>query len=122
MKPLTHIVRRSCWGLAAALALQAPLAQAELIAPEAVVAAQPGTQEQLDRAKVQQFLDSAALKDRLRAMGVDGLDASRRVDAMTHEEVHALAQRIDSLPAGGAFSDRDIILVLLVALLIVVAL
>src|SRR5687768_13287625 len=71
MKPFTHFVRRSCWGLAAALALQAPLAQAELIGPDAVMAAQPLTQEQLDRAKVQQFLDSAALKDRLRALGVD---------------------------------------------------
>ncbi|WP_332813157.1 PA2779 family protein [Ramlibacter sp.] len=121
-KPSTPLIRRSCQCLAAVIALQAPLAQAELIGPEAVMAAQPPTQEQLDRAKVQQFLDSAALKDRLRAMGVGGLDASHRVDAMTQQEVHALAQRIDSLPAGGAFSDRDIILVLLIALLIVVAL
>lgn len=122
MNPLTHIVRRSCWGLAAAVALQAPLAQAALIGPEAVVAAQPPSQEQLDRAKVRQFLEGAELKDRLRAMGVDGLNADSRVDAMTQAEVHALAQRIDSLPAGGAFSDREIILVLLIALLIVVAL
>ncbi|WBY00347.1 PA2779 family protein [Ramlibacter tataouinensis] len=122
MKPLTHFVRRSCWGLAAALALQAPLAQAEMIGAEAAMAAQPATQEQLERARVQQFLESAALQDRLRALGVDGLHAASRVDAMTQQEVHALAQRIDSLPAGGAFSDREIILILLIALLIVVAL
>ncbi len=71
---------------------------------------------------MQQFLEGAALKDRLRAMGVDGLNAGSRVDAMTQDEVHALAQRIDSLPAGGAFSDRDIILILLIALLVVVVL
>lgn len=122
MKRLTHFVRHSCWGLAAALALQMPLAQAELIGPEAAMPAQPATQEQLDRAKVQQFLESAALQDRLRALGVDGLHAASRVDAMTPQEVHALAQRIDSAPAGGAFSDREIILVLLVALLIAVVL
>ena len=122
MKPSMHSVRRSCQCLAAVVALQAPLAQAELIGPEAVMAMQAPAQEQLDRVKVQQFLDSAALKDRLRAMGVDGINASQRVDAMTEQEVHALAQRIDSLPAGGAFSDRDIILVLLIALLIVVVL
>ncbi|HEY0887586.1 MAG TPA: PA2779 family protein [Ramlibacter sp.] len=122
MKPLLPSVRRSCQCLAAVLALQLPLAQAELLGPEAVLALQPQSQEQADRAKVQQFLESADLKDRLRAMGVDGINASQRVDAMTQQEVHALAQRIDSLPAGGAFSDRDIILVLLIALLIVVAL
>ncbi|HYD75172.1 PA2779 family protein [Ramlibacter sp.] len=122
MKPLSPFVRRSCQCLAAVLALQLPLAQAELIGPEAVLAMQSPSQEQLDRAKVQQFIESADLKDRLRAMGVDGIAASQRVDAMTEQEVHALAQRIDSLPAGGAFSDRDIILVLLIALLIVVAL
>ena len=122
MKPSMHSVRRWCHCLAAVVALQAPLAQAELIGPEAVLAMQSPVQEQLDRAKVQQFLESAALKDRLRAMGVDGINASQRIDAMTEQEVHALAQRIDSLPAGGAFSDRDIILVLLIALLIVVVL
>ncbi len=122
MKPSTHFVRRSCLCLAAVVALQAPLAQAELIGPEAVMAMQSPTQEQVDRAKVQQFLESAALKDRLRTMGVEGINANQRVDAMTQQEVHALAQRIDTLPAGGAFSDRDIILVLLIALLVVVAL
>ena len=53
---------------------------------------------------------------------MDGLNASARVDAMSHEEVHALAERIDAMPAGGALSDRDIILILLVALLVVVVL
>ncbi len=40
MKPLSPFVRRSCQGLAAAIALQVPLAQAELIGPEAVLATQ----------------------------------------------------------------------------------
>ena len=53
---------------------------------------------------------------------MDGLNATARVDAMTHEEVHALAQRIDAMPAGGALSDRDIIFILLISLLLVVVL
>ena len=35
---------------------------------------------------------------------------------------HALAQRIDTLPAGGNLSNTDLILVLLIAILVVVAL
>jgi hypothetical protein len=129
MMPLSRFARRSSWLLVAVLGLQLPVAHAEMLGPEAVqqeqaanqAAPQP-SQAELDRAKVKQFLETNDLKNRLAALGVDGLNASRRVDAMTHEEVHALAQRIDSLPAGGALSDRDIILVLLVTLLLVVLL
>lgn len=122
MKKLTHRTRHACWGLAAALALQASMAQAELLGPEAVLESSASTQAERDRTKVKQFLESNKLLDRLRTLGVDGLNASARVDAMTHEEVHALAERIDAMPAGGALSDRDIILILLVALLVVVVL
>ena len=121
MKKLSHRTRLACCGLAAALALQANLVQAEMIGPEAVLES-ASTQAERDRAKVKQFLESNKLQDRLRTLGVDGLNASARVDAMTHEEVHALAERIDAMPAGGALSDRDLIVILLVALLLVVVL
>ena len=108
----------------AALLLQAPALHADMLGPEAArageMAAQSPTQEQLDRAKVRHFLESASLKERLKTLGVDGLNASARVDALTEDEVHAMAQRIDAMPAGGALSDREIILILLVALLIIV--
>jgi len=122
MKKLTHRTRHACWGLVAALALQASMAQAELLGPEAVLESSASTQAERDRTKVKQFLESNKLQDRLRTLGVDGLNASARVDAMTHEEVHALAERIDAMPAGGAISDRDIIVILLIALLVVVVL
>jgi len=118
--------RRFSWFLVAALALQTSLAHAGLLGPETAQAEQaqaaPPSQADLDRAKVKHFLESAELKERLRTLGVDGLNASRRVDAMTQEEVHALAQRIDSAPAGGAVSDKDIILILLATLLVVLIL
>ena len=122
MKKLSHRTRHACWGLAAAFALQASMAQAEMLGPEAVLESSASTQADRDREKVKQFLDSNKLQDRLRTLGVDGLNANARVDAMSHEEVHALAERIDAMPAGGALSDRDIILILLVALLVVVVL
>ena len=122
MKKLSHRTRHACWGLAAALALQASVAQAEMLGPEAVLEPSTSTQVERDRAKVKQFLENTKLQDRLRTLGVDGLNAGARVDAMTHEEVHALAERIDAMPAGGALSDNDIIIILLVALLVIVAL
>lgn len=122
---MSRPARLFCSLLVAAFALQAVPARAELIGAEAAAtpaAAQAAGPAEAERAKVRQFLETAALKDKLRTLGVDGLNASRRVDAMTQEEVHAMAQKIDSMPAGGALSDRDIILILLVTLLLVVAL
>jgi len=121
MRSLSQLVRRIFCSLVAALTLHASVAHAGLIGPEAVVAAQPpASQAEVEREKVRNFLESATLKDKLKALGVDGFNASQRVDALTEEEVHALSQRIDSLPAGGALSDREIILILLVALLLIV--
>ena len=57
---------------------------------------------------------------RLQALGVEGVVAKDRVAAMSEEEVHALAQRIDSMPAGGALSTTDMMLILLVAILVAV--
>lgn len=122
MQTLSRLLRHFCWGLAAVMALQAPIARAELLGPEAVFTTGGQSREELDRAKVRHFLESNNLQERLRTLGVDGLNASARVNAMTQEEVHALAQRIDSMPAGGALADRDIILILLVTLLLVVVL
>lgn len=122
MHAMSTFVRRSCWSLAAALALQAPLARAGMIGPEAAMPEQPASQVELDRAKVQQFLDQANVKERLQAMGVAGLNAKDRVASLSEAEVHALAERIDGMPAGGALSQNDWILILLVALLLIVAL
>ena len=113
MKKLSHRARYACCGLAAALLLQTTAAQAGMLGPEAVLESPASTQAERDRAKMQ---------DRLRTLGVDGLSANARVDAMTPEEVHALAERIDAMPAGGALSDRDIIVILLITLLLVVVL
>lgn len=116
------LMRRLCCVPAIAFALQVPLARAEMIGAEKAMpdAAQSTTDP--DRAKVQQFLDRANVKERLHAMGVDALNAQERVKAMSDAEVHALAQRIDTMPAGGALSQNDWILILLVAILLIVAL
>ncbi|MFL6692683.1 MAG: PA2779 family protein [Ramlibacter sp.] len=106
--------------LFALLATATAVSRAELMDAERTT--QPQSQSELERAKVRDFLDRANVRERLQAMGVDGLAARDRVAAMTEEEVHALAQRIDMLPAGGALSQTDWMLILLVAILVVLIL
>ena len=122
MRSLTQWIRRLCWLPLIAFALQSAHVQAGMLGPEAAMPAPAASQADLDRAKVQQFLDRATVTEKLKAMGVDALNARSRVDSLTDEEVHALAQRIDAMPAGGALSQNDLILILLVALIVIVAL
>ena len=104
--------------VATAMIAQASIVRAEMIGAEAAISAR--SQAEQDRAKVQGFVDRATVKERLQAMGVSGLNASDRVAGMTEAEVHALAQRIDAMPAGGALSANDLLIVLLIALLVAV--
>jgi hypothetical protein len=114
-----HLSRALAITLALVLSTQMPLAQAEIVDTEALAAP---SQAELDRAKVQAFMDRANVKERLQAMGISGLVAKDRVAALSEAEVHSLAQRIDTMPAGGALSQTDWILILLVAILVAIAL
>jgi hypothetical protein len=44
------------------------------------------------------------------------------VAALDQQEIHALAQRIDAMPAGGNLSTYDMILIVLIAILVVIIL
>lgn len=103
--------------LATCLALQPMQASAEMISTQDAATVQ---KIQVDREKVRSFLDRAAVKDKLQAMGVQAAFAKDRVDALSDSEVELLAQRIDSLPAGGYLSNTDIIIILLAVILIAV--
>jgi len=115
MKQSAFLTRGLIAMLAAAMIAQGSMVHAKMIGPEAVPVQ---SQAEQDRAKVQNFVDRATVKERLQAMGVSGIVAKDRVGAMTEEEVHALAQRIDAMPAGGALSNNDLILILLIAILV----
>jgi hypothetical protein len=75
-----------------------------------------------DRDKVRAFLEREGVEDRLKALGVAPELARKRVDAMTDEEVLHVAGRIDTLAAGGALTQTDWILIILVVLLVIVLL
>lgn len=106
--------------LAVTLCLQAPLAQAGIVTTDQLTAQHDRDAE---RARIQSFLDRASVRDKIQAMGIDGLAAKDRVAALNDQEVHALAERIDSLPTGGnvgSFTNDQLIIVLLIAILVAV--
>jgi len=51
-------------------------------------------------------------------MGIDPLDAKARVQSMTDQEVHALAQDIQTAPVGGDMSAWAWVAIIVVAALI----
>ena len=71
--------------------------QAGMVSTEDVI----GTaQAEADREKVDTFLASEAVREQLRALGVDPGEAARRASALSDDEIRVIAGRIDELPAG----------------------
>jgi hypothetical protein len=101
------------------LVLSSPAAHAGMITTQDVIAEQV---TQAERDKVSEFLARASVQEHLQQMDVPPALARSRVDALTPTEVATLAQRIDSLPAAGALSGNDVIIILLVAVLVVLVL
>jgi hypothetical protein len=105
--------------VAASMLTLSPVARAEIVQTQEL-ATQNQTEQ--DRATVQSFVERATVKEKLEAMGVAGLLAKDRVAALSEQEVHALAERIDAMPAGGTLSQMDMVIILLIAILVAVAL
>ena len=73
---------------------------------------------QAERAALQTLLGRSDIAGQLQAMGLDRKVARDRVAAMTDEEVHSLAGKIDSLPAGARGSGWGWAVVIVVAILV----
>src|SRR5512132_2906086 len=80
------------------LALSFQTANAGMIGADQAAAA--GT-AQTDRGMVMSVLNRAETTAQLQAQGIDPTLARERVAAMTDQEVHALAQDMQTAPAGG---------------------
>lgn len=66
-----------------------------------------------DRARVSAFIDREDVLAQLQTQGVTAADAKARVNALTDDEAHKIAGKLDQLPAGG-----DILGVLLTVFII----
>ena len=69
-----------------------------------------------ERAMVLATLDRAEVAAQLQAAGVDPRSARERVQSMTDAEVHALAQDIQTAPAGGVSTWGWVAIILVAAL------
>ena len=110
---LSHRMRAVVIG--AALCLQTSAVMAGIVTTDELTAQ---NQTAAEKSRIQTFVDRADVKVRLQALGVDEPMAKDRVAAMTDQEVHAMAQKIDSMPAGGYLGHSDLVLILLIVLLI----
>ena len=100
---------------ALAILLQPKYAHAGMVGTEAVA---PVSAE---RQKVKDLVARPEVAKKLESLGVLPQDAAQRIDALTNDEVHALATQIDALPAGG-MTDTNWLLIIVVILLIIIIL
>ena len=66
-----------------------------------------------DRAKINAFIDREDVLAQLQSQGVTAGEAKARVYALTDDEAHKIAGKLDQLPAGG-----DVLEVLLIVFLV----
>ena len=72
------------------------------------------------RAKVRSFVARADVQSQLAALGVEATAASERVNALTDDEIQRVADRIDTLPAGGVATEVALAVILILLLFIFV--
>jgi len=89
-----------------------PAANAAMIATDAAL---PPAAE---REHVKALLARPEVVREMQKLGLSASEASARVDAMSDAEVAQLAGRIDALPAGGALSNQELGLIILLVVLV----
>lgn len=72
-------------------------ANAGLVSTDRVLAQQNADAE---RTRIQDFLEREDVRSQLEAFGVDPSEAAKRVNSLSDEEIHQIAGKIDTLPAG----------------------
>lgn len=98
------------------LALFSAPAPAGLVSTDDILAAEQGAPE---RERIRTLVGRADVVKQLEALGITPQQARARVDALTDAEVQTLAGKLGTLPAGGALSNYELILILLVVILVV---
>ena len=75
-----------------------PMAQAQMVGTDAVIADQQAVDQ---RSQVADFFASEDVKQIMTQYGVDPVEAQLRVDSLSNDELANIANSIDQLPAGG---------------------
>lgn len=100
-----------------ALCLQASAVMAEVVSTDKMAVQ---NQAEAEKAKIQTFLERTDVQARLQALGVNEPMSKDRVAALNDQEIHAMAQKIDSMPAGGDLGNSNTILILVLIILLLV--
>ena len=101
--------------LATLLVLAAAPARAGMISSDAAIAQPPS-----DRERVERLLARPEVQKELEKHGLAPADAAARVQAMSDSEVSLLAGRLDSLPAGAAITNDELLLIIIIVLLVAI--
>jgi hypothetical protein len=76
--------------------------------------------EQPERERLKALVARPEVARKLQALGVVPEEARARIDALTDEEVNALAARIEAAPAGGLSTQEWLLVIIAILLLIIV--
>lgn len=93
-----------------------PAVHAELIGTDQL------THPQQDKAAVSSFIARSDVQKKLQEMGLSAIVTAQRVALLSDAEARELSQKIDALPAGGSFSNNELIIILLAVVLLVLVL
>ena len=105
--------------LAALVAAGFPVnARAGMISTQAAIEAQASPERLANLDRVRTALARADLSAKLQSLGVDPADAAARAAALPDADLARLADRMDSLPAGGDFGFLAVIGVVFLVLLL----
>jgi hypothetical protein len=72
-----------------------------------------------ERERIKALVARPEIAKQLETLGVPPDKAQSRIDAMTDSEVRTLAGRIDALPAGGAFTDWQWVMIIIGIIIVV---
>src|SRR3979490_2530281 len=87
------------------------MAQAGMIGTEQVAS----TAHHGDRTTLLNMLSRVEVASQLQALGIDPAQAKDRVQAMRYQEIAALADRLESLPAGASDGGAVLLIVIIAA-------
>lgn len=106
----------ACFGLGILVA--SPVTNAELIGTAQLVQSEAAQ----DRTTVDRFVSRAEVQKKLQDLGLSAIVTAQRVALLSDAEARELSQKIDALPAGGNFSNNELIIILLAVVLLVLVL
>jgi hypothetical protein len=101
--------------------LQPPSTEAMLIPVDPGVGqGQPSLQRQDDLQKIQGVLEAKVIRQRLADLGFSADEITAKLNGLSDEQIHIVANQLDSLVVGG-FHGADDILHLALSILVIVA-